>query len=115
MSQIRSTSTAAAAFASDLDLMDQRAGERFGIALPLTLEGGAVHGETLDISETGILFETAAQAQPAVGATIELTLQHSLDGHEYRTRCAVEVVRVERVGDKVNVAARLLAPLDSGH
>ncbi len=115
MPQFRSTSTSAAAFASDLDLMDQRAGERFGIALPLVVEGSSVAGETLDISETGILFETAAQGAPAVGATIGLSLQYSLDGREYQTRCEVEVVRVQRVGDKVNVAARLLAPLDSGH
>jgi hypothetical protein len=115
MPQFRSTPASAAAFASDLDLMDQRAGERFGIALPVMLEDGAIAGATLDLSETGILFETAAQAAPAVGATIGLSLQFALDGREYRTRCDVEVVRVERVGDKVNVAARLLAPLDSGH
>lgn len=102
-----------ASTASDIAPLDQRCGDRFGIALPVTMEDG--EGETLDISETGILFETQAQSQPQVGARIALTLEYSLDGHDYRTRCEAEVVRVERVGGKVNVATRLLLPLHSGH
>lgn len=93
----------------DLNPTDQRSCDRFGIALPITMEGG--EGETHDISETGIYFETGSE--PAVGARIEMTLQYVMDGHEYQTRCEVEVVRVKRVGDKVNVAGRLLSPLFS--
>jgi hypothetical protein len=92
-------------------LMDRRSGDRFGIALPITMEDG--EGETLDISETGILFEMAAEARPQVGARIAMTLAYSIDGHEYRTRCEAEVVRVERVGNRVNVATRLQSPLHS--
>ena len=99
--------------APDLSVMDQRSSDRFGIALAITMEDGAGEGETLDISETGLLFETAAESQPQVGAKIALTLQYSMDGHDYHTRCEAEVVRVERVGRKVNVAARLLTPLVS--
>ena len=95
--------------AGDSALIDQRCGDRFGIALPITMEDG--EGETLDISETGILFETAAVLQPQVGAKISMTLEYSLDGHEFQTRCEAEVVRVERVGNVVNVATRLLTPL----
>ena len=94
---------------SDIGSMDQRTGDRFGIALPITMEG--VEGETHDISETGILFETSADAEPQVGRRIDMTLQYSMDGRDYHTRCAAEVVRVERVGGKVNIAARLLSPL----
>lgn len=97
---------------SAISPMDQRAGDRFGIALPITMEG--VEGETHDISETGILFETAAAAEPQVGAKIGMTLEYSMDGHHYLTQCEAQVVRVERVGSKVNVAARLLSPLVSG-
>ena len=100
-----------ASTASDVAMLDQRSGDRFGIALPVTMEDG--EGETLDISETGILFETVARSQPQVGARIALTLEYSMDGHDYRTRCEAEVVRVERVGGKVNVATRLLSPLRS--
>jgi hypothetical protein len=97
---------------SDLSAMDQRSGERFGIALPVTLEDG--EGETHDISDSGILFETAAESAPQVGAKIAMTLQYSMDGQEHHTRCEVEVVRVERVGNRVNVAARLRSPLQIG-
>jgi hypothetical protein len=95
----------------DMGMMDHRSGDRFGIALPITMEDG--EGETHDISETGILFETVAESAPQVGARIAMTLQYSMDGHDYNMPCEVEVVRVERVGNRVNVAARLLAPLHS--
>ena len=97
--------------ASDSAVSDQRSGDRFGIALPITMEDG--EGETLDISETGILFETAAASQPQVGARIFMTLDYSMDGHDYQTRCEAQVVRVQRVGSVVNVATRLLTPLHS--
>ena len=97
--------------ASDSALIDHRCGDRFGIALPITMDDG--EGETLDISETGILFETAAASQPWVGARISMTLEYSMDGHDYQTRCEGEVVRVERVGSVVNVATRLLTSLHS--
>jgi hypothetical protein len=95
--------------ASNMSPMDQRSSERYGIALPITMEDG--EGESLDISETGILFET--DAEPRIGARIDMTLQYSMDGHDYHMGCEAEVVRVERVGRKVNVAARLVTPLIS--
>ena len=104
MRQIRPTD-------SDTGSIDQRAGDRFGIALPITMDDS--EGETLDISETGILFEVAADSQPQVGAAIMLILEYTIDGHDFRTRCEAEVVRIERVGDRVNVATRLLSPLHS--
>lgn len=89
--------------------VEQRSFDRFGIALPVTMEGG--EGETLDISETGVLFE--AEFEPQVGARIGMTLQYSIDGRDYHTGCLAEVVRVERVGSKVNVATRFVTPLIS--
>lgn len=98
--------------AGEYALPAERSGDRFGIALPITMDD--VEGETLDISETGILFEIAADSQPEVGARVRLTLDYSMDGRAFRTRCEAEVVRVERVGGKVNVATRLLSPLHAG-
>lgn len=95
--------------ASNMSQMDQRTSERYGIALPITLEDAV--GETLDISETGILFET--EAEPQLGARIDMTLRYTLDGKPYHVGCEAEVVRVERVGQKVNVATKLLTPLVS--
>lgn len=96
--------------ASNMSRMDQRSSERFGIALPITMEDTS--GETHDISETGILFET--ESEPKVGDQIAITLQYSVDGHDYHMGCQAQVVRVERVGDKVNVGVKLLTPLASG-
>jgi PilZ domain len=95
--------------ATPQDLPEQRSCDRFGIALPITMEDG--HGQTHDISETGILFET--DSEPELGARLDLTLQYSMDGQQYHMGCAAEVVRVQRVGRKVNVAARMLTPLVS--
>jgi hypothetical protein len=94
---------------------DQRHGDRFGIGVPLMMDdaGRRSEGETLDISDSGILFEIAAGAQPEVGARVVLTLAYWLDGEDRRTRCTAEVVRVEQVGSRVNVATRLLSPLPS--
>ena len=108
---MQQTDTSNVAAAADIALMDHRRGDRFGIALPVTMDGG--EGETLDISETGILFETAAASQPKVGSRIAMTLEYTLDGQEYHTKYDVEVVRVEQVGNRVNVATRLLSPLQA--
>lgn len=92
---------------SHANLMSLRAGQRFGLALPLTV--GGMEGETHDISESGILFET--DAEPKVGARIDLTLRYSMHRQKWQHRCQAQVVRVERIGAKVNVAAQLLWPL----
>ncbi len=94
---------------SDASAMDQRLSDRFGIALPITMQEG--FGETHDISETGILFET--EFEPRLGAKLALTLQYSMDGKDYHMGCEAEVVRVQRVGSRVNVGARLLTHLVS--
>lgn len=87
--------------------MSPRDGQRFGLALRLTV--GGMKGETHDISESGILFET--DAEPKVGARTVLTLRHPMPGQEWQHRCQAKAVRVERVGAKVNVAAQLLSHL----
>lgn len=85
----------------------QRSAQRFGLALPITMEGEecACH----DISATGLLLE-AAQAQ-ALGARVALTLQYTADGRPLHVDCAGQVVRVERHGEGFNIAVRLDEPL----
>lgn len=95
--------------AAPVRIADHRSSDRFGIALPITMEGG--EGETHDISATGIYFETGFE--PPLGSAIGLVLEYTLDGLARRTRCDAQVVRVERVGSRVNVAVRLLTALDS--
>ncbi|MBA2961348.1 MULTISPECIES: PilZ domain-containing protein [Ramlibacter] len=85
----------------------QRSADRFGLALPITMEGEecACH----DISATGVLLE-AAQA-PQLGAQVALSLQYQSGGRPFTVDCRGQVVRVERHGDNYNIAVRLNEPL----
>jgi hypothetical protein len=85
----------------------QRSAERFGLALPITMEGEecACH----DISSTGVLLE-AAQSQE-VGAQVALSLQYTVEGTPFHVDCSGRVVRVERHGDNYNIAVQLDEPL----
>lgn len=85
----------------------QRSAERFGLALPITMEGEECSSH--DISATGMLLETAAA--PALGANVSLTLQYRAGGQDFDLDCSGEVVRVEQHGDSFNIAVRLHTPL----
>jgi hypothetical protein len=84
-----------------------RSADRYGLVLPITMEGE--EGSTHDLSATGVLVET--DTAPAVGTRVELTLQYPWRGREHQLDCAGEVVRVERHGDSFNIAVRLARPL----
>jgi len=85
----------------------QRSAERFGLALPITMEGEecACH----DISSTGVLLE-AAQSRD-LGAKVALSLQYTVEGTPFHLDCSGRVVRVERHGDNYNIAVHLDEPL----
>jgi hypothetical protein len=85
----------------------QRSADRFGLALPITMEGEecACH----DISATGVLLESS-QA-PELGAHVALSLQYEADGRPFRVDCRGKVVRVERHGENFTIAVRLDEPL----
>ncbi|HZY18157.1 MAG TPA: PilZ domain-containing protein [Ramlibacter sp.] len=84
-----------------------RSAQRFGLVLPITMEGEecACH----DISATGVLLE-AGQAPP-LGSHVALSLQYEAEGRPFQLECAGEVVRVERHGERFNIAVRLDEPL----
>lgn len=88
---------------------EQRGAERFGVGLPYTIAGQhGQHGQTLDLSATGLSFES--DIQYPVGALVQLTLRYGLDGHNFPLPCQVEVVRIEPHGGGFTVAARLCRP-----
>jgi hypothetical protein len=91
----------------DVPQLRQRSAERFGLALPITMEGEACSSH--DISATGVLLESPAA--PPLGAQVSLMLQYSADGRDFSLGCMGEVVRVERHGDNFNIAVRLAEPL----
>jgi hypothetical protein len=85
---------------------DQRAAFRFDTSLPVALQGAI--GETHNVSAHGVYFETDVQQR--VGELVNFTLEFTLYGRRHRLLCEGKVVRVERQGDRVCVAARLVAP-----
>jgi hypothetical protein len=85
----------------------QRGADRYGVALPITLEGEEAACQ--DISATGLLVE-AAKA-PQLGAQVALSLQYEAEGRPFSLDCSGRVVRVERHGDNYNIAVRLDEPL----
>ncbi|GAB3479529.1 PilZ domain-containing protein [Polaromonas eurypsychrophila] len=88
-------------------LLDQRAAQRFGLALRLTVDGG--EGATHDLSATGLYFASATRYLP--GQAIEMVLEFPGTTGTRKLSCKAEVVRVTPVAREFNVAVRLLAPL----
>lgn len=84
-----------------------RSADRYGLVLPITMEGE--EGSTQDLSATGVLVES--DTAPSVGSKVELTLQYPWRGRQHQLACGGEVVRVERHGDSFNIAVRLSQPL----
>lgn len=88
-------------------LRDQRAAQRFGVALHLTVDGD--EGATHDLSATGLYFASEAAYVP--GQTITMVLEFPGIAGTRKLGCEAEVVRVTPVGQDFNVAVRLLTPL----
>jgi hypothetical protein len=85
---------------------EQRNAVRFDTSLPVILHGAT--GETCNVSAHGVYFETDVQQR--VGELVNFTLEFTLYGRRHRLLCEGKVVRVERQGERLGVAARLVAP-----
>lgn len=86
---------------------EQRADARFDTVLPIRIAGSP--GEAQNVSAHGIYFETDVRQE--VGSLVNFTVEFSLYGRKHRLLCEGKVVRVEQHGNRIGVAARLLAPL----
>ena len=86
--------------------------ERLSAALPVDLDAGT--GVTLDVSASGIFFETDVNYRPGSGITF--TVQLDGPSGKLLMKCQGEIVRVEQRGEKVGVAVKIGAskfePLD---
>jgi hypothetical protein len=85
---------------------EQRAAIRFDTAMPVEVRGSP--GETHNVSAQGVYFET--DVQQSVGSLVNFTVEFQLQGRRHRLLCEGKVVRVERHGERIGVAARLVAP-----
>ena len=91
---------------STLTPRDSRGAVRFDAALPVTMEDAG--GTTHNISAQGIYFETDVAQR--IGSLVNFTVEYTLYGQKHRLLCEGKVVRVDPQGDRVRVAARLVAP-----
>jgi len=83
----------------------RRAQQRVSAVLPVNVEG-RVAGVTRDISPSGIFFET--DMEMANGGSIHFALEFDNPSGKLLLRCSGEIVRVERSGGKVGVAAKII-------
>jgi hypothetical protein len=78
--------------------------ERVVASIPVQIEGGA-KGETLNVSPSGILFETDAKLRE--DAPLHLTLEFESPSGKFYLECTGEIVRVEAGDGRTRVAARI--------
>jgi hypothetical protein len=86
---------------------DQRASPRFGVEMPLQVEGRET--TTHDLSTSGLSFESDRSYEP--GERVTVVIEYLLDGHNYPLKCEVEVARVQPHDGRFLVGARLVEPL----
>ena len=82
---------------------DRRRAERFGVEMPVSVDGRA--GTTQDLSSSGLSF--VADHPYELGTRVEVVIEYLLDGHQYPLRCEAEVMRVDPCEGGFRVGARL--------
>ena len=83
----------------------KRRDARVKASLPVNFDGKA-GGVTKDVSASGVFFET--DEDMADGSPIEFTVEFDGPTGKLVMRCTGQIVRVERSGGKVGVAAKIL-------
>jgi hypothetical protein len=87
---------------------NQRGPERFGLGLPLVVDGVRV-GVIIDLSSNGVAF-SAPKAYMA-GTVLDLLLEHPTpQGDTVQLRAEATVVRWEQADHGYTIGARLTAP-----
>ena len=83
----------------------RRAQQRVSAVLPVKVEGKTA-GVTRDISPAGIFFET--DLDMADGSAIHFTLEFDNPSGKLLLECSGQIVRIERAGGKIGVAAKIV-------
>jgi hypothetical protein len=83
-----------------------RCEERVSMAVPVGLPGGTT-GMTRDISASGIYFETDQELAREVPLAFTVEFKNDM-GAGMTLRCRGQVLRVERKGSRIGIAARIL-------
>ncbi len=91
---------------NDPESAERREAPRLPIGLPVELDHG--QGWTCDISASGVFFETDESLTPGAPIKFSLLLEHVYP-NPFRLECQGQIIRVERRGGKVGVAAAITA------
>ena len=84
---------------------EQRETPRFQGALPVVTECGK--GITCNLSSSGVLFETAGSFSPGQSIEFSIVLNYLDPGHPVCLKCNGSIVRVEKKGERIGVAATI--------
>ena len=82
-----------------------RESERVNVVIPVLIEGGA-QAETRNLSAQGLFFVTDRDMEP--GKPLRFTIEFGSNAGTFHLDCAAEIVRVENVGGKIGVGARII-------
>jgi hypothetical protein len=75
------------------------------VELPLHLDQGS--GLTRDISQDGVFFYTDQTLTPGMPLRFALELRHIAHDETFYLHCLGQVVRVEKIGKKMGIAATI--------
>lgn len=96
-----------------VDAADRREARRFSMTLPMRVlphdaDGAEMKGQTRDVSYRGLYF--LADAKFEVGSEIDFVLtlpQQTPTSVEVHIRCHGQIVRVEKLDDRLGIAAKI--------
>ena len=83
---------------------EKRGGERISTALPVNLGGAS--GVALDVSASGIFFET--DSSYALGNLVSFTVEINAPVGKMLLKCQGDIVRIEPRGSRVGVAVKII-------
>lgn len=84
---------------------EKRASQRIQAEVPVYI--GQTKGISRDVSWTGIYFLTDQRFDQGGPLSFSLDLNYALPGKPIKLDCQGEVIRIERLGDKFGVAAKI--------
>ena len=88
-----------------LVIEEKRRAERIPLEAPVLLANGS--GVSRDMSESGIYFVTDQHLAPGSVVNLKVHLDFICPDKRVQFDCQIEVLRVEKAGDKFGVAASL--------
>ncbi len=84
---------------------EKRASQRIQVEVPVYI--GGEKATSRDVSWTGIYFLTDQSFTEGGDLSFALDLNYALPGKPIKLDCQGEVIRIERLGEKFGIAARI--------